>query len=124
MSIWEKRALNWTDQTIDTFRSALEYKVDHRTDDELRSILTYVSKEQGVDLIIKEMHHQIDVQLSIIRRQRDVIDAVNARYDNLLQLMSESIESDADLTTRDKPKAKKKSAAKGNDSNVIEFKKR
>jgi hypothetical protein len=124
MSIWEQRALNWTERTIDTFRLALEYKSEHRTDDELRGILTYVSKEQGVDLIIKEMHNQITVQLDIIRRQRDVIDAVNVRYNNLLQIMSESIEEETSLAIRRKPKEKKKTALPKKDSNVIEFKKR
>lgn len=124
MSTWEQRALDWTDHAIDTFRSALKYKTSRRTDDELRSILTYVSKEQGVDLIIKEMHHQITVQLEIIKRQRDVIDAANVRHNNLMELLAKLGGSEKLHKTGEKIKKKEKPAPKEKVSNVIAFKKK
>lgn len=123
MFTWERQAFDWTQRVITNFRKALDLECDSRTDDELRSILTLLVKEQGLDLLIKDMQHQIDDQFSLIRRQRDHLEKMESQYRHLLTVMAISIESEPKKAVAQQAKSKGPDLSSEKPSNVIEFKK-
>lgn len=122
MFTWEKRAFEWTQRVIASFRGAIADSCRNQTDDELRAILTFLIKEQGLDLFVKDMQHQIDDQFNLIRRQRDHIEKLDIQYKKLLSLMSETIESEYRRPERKSGKTKSADVKLELPSNVIEFK--